>query len=138
MQGLKLGWYWAAQAGTSIVGGNGNDELVLGAAADPEAPAGILVQTGAGDDRLTVGSFGKASALKATVTDFTVGMDRVKVFGQVVNQDFVKNYVTASDLNGSTRLQIDLDGAGAGKLYYHLTLQGVQYNPSTIGSIFGV
>lgn len=85
-----------------------------------------------------MGSFGKTSGLKATVTDFTVGMDRVKVFGQILNQDFVKNYVTASDLNGSTQLQIDLDGAGAGKLYYHLTLQGVQYNPSTIGSIFGV
>lgn len=138
MQGLKLGWYWAAQAGTSIVGGNGNDELVVGAAADPEATGGILVQTGAGDDRITVGSFGKTSALRATVTDFTVGMDRVKVFGQIVNQDFVKNFVTASDLNGSTQLQIDLDGAGAGRLYYHLTLQGVQYNPSTIGSIFGV
>ncbi|QBP77803.1 hypothetical protein E2K99_23715 [Herbaspirillum huttiense] len=138
MQGLKLGWYWAAQAGTSIVGGNGNDELVLGAAADPEIVGGIRVQTGAGDDRITVGSFGKTSALKATVTDFTVGMDRVKVSGQIVNPDFVKNYVTASDLNGSTQLQIDLDGAGAGKLYYHLTLQGVQYNPSTIGSIFGV
>lgn len=138
MQGLKLGWYWAAQAGTSIVGGNGNDELVLGAAADPEIVGGIRVQTGAGDDRITVGSFGKTSGLKATVTDFTVGMDRVKVFGQIVNPDFVKNYVTASDLNGSTQLQIDLDGAGAGKLYYHLTLQGVQYNPSTIGSIFGV
>jgi len=138
MQGLKLGWYWAAQAGTAIVGGNGNDELVLGAAADPEAPGGILVQTGAGDDRITVGSFGKTSALRATVTDFTIGMDRVKVFDQIVNQDFVKNFVTASDLNGSTQLQIDLDGAGAGRLYYHLTLQGVQYNPSTIGSIFGV
>ncbi|MEN2673254.1 hypothetical protein [Herbaspirillum huttiense] len=138
MQGLKLGWYWAAQAGTSIVGGNGNDELVLGAAADPEIVGGIRVQTGAGDDRITVGSFGKTSGLKATVTDFTVGMDRVKVFGQIVNPDFVKNYVTASDLNGSTQLQIDLDGAGAGKLYYHLTLQGVQYTPSTIGSIFGV
>ncbi|UWE16279.1 hypothetical protein [Herbaspirillum huttiense] len=138
MQGLKLGWYWAAQAGTSIVGGNGNDELVLGAAADPEIVGGIRVQTGAGDDRITVGSFGKTSGLKATVTDFTVGMDRVKVFGQILNQDFVKNYVTASDLNGSTQLQIDLDGAGAGKLYYHLTLQGVQYNPSMIGSIFGV
>jgi len=138
MQGLKLGWYWAAQAGTSIVGSNGNDELVVGAAADPEATGGILVQTGAGDDRITVGSFGKTSALRATVTDFTVGMDRVKVFGQIVNQDFVKNFVTASDLNGSTQLQIDLDGAGAGRLYYHLTLQGVQYNPSTIGSIFGV
>ncbi|WP_343725694.1 hypothetical protein [Herbaspirillum huttiense] len=98
----------------------------------------IRVQTGAGDDKITVGSFGKTSGLKATVTDFTVGMDRVKVFGQILNQDFVKNYVTASDLNGSTQLQIDLDGAGAGKLYYHLTLQGVQYNPSTIGSIFGV
>ncbi|TDY98641.1 UNVERIFIED_ORG: hypothetical protein DFO49_0255 [Herbaspirillum seropedicae] len=138
MQGLKLGWYWAAQAGTSIVGGNGNDELVLGAAADPEIVGGIRVQTGAGDDKITVGSFGKTSGLKATVTDFTVGMDRVKVFGQILNQDFVKNYVTASDLNGSTQLQIDLDGAGAGKLYYHLTLQGVQYNPSMIGSIFGV
>ena len=138
MQGLKLGWYWAAQAGTSVVGGNGNDELVLGAAADPEIVGGIRVQTGAGDDRITVGSFGKTSGLKATVSDFTVGMDRVKVFGQIVNPDFVKNYVTASDLNGSTQLQIDLDGAGAGKLYYHLTLQGVQYNPSMIGSIFGV
>lgn len=138
MQGLKLGWYWAAQAGTSVVGGNGNDELVLGAAADPEIVGGIRVQTGAGDDRITVGSFGKTSGLKATVNDFTVGMDRVKVFGQILNPDFVKNYVTASDLNGSTQLQIDLDGAGAGKLYYHLTLQGVQYNPSTIGSIFGV
>ncbi|WP_413458209.1 hypothetical protein [Herbaspirillum huttiense] len=138
-------WYvWSAQGGGYIISRRGNsgewyrEAPSAQPAQTPEAPAGILVQTGAGDDRLTVGSFGKASALKATVTDFTVGMDRVKVFGQVVNQDFVKNYVTASDLNGSTRLQIDLDGAGAGKLYYHLTLQGVQYNPSTIGSIFGV
>ncbi|MDR9835834.1 adhesin [Herbaspirillum huttiense] len=135
-QGLKLGWYWAAQAGTAIMGGKGNDELVVGAAAD--ASVGTLVQTGAGDDTITVGSFGKLTGLKATVSDFVVGVDKVKVFGQVASTEFVKSYVTASNLNGSTHLQIDLDGGGPGKLYYQLTLQGVNYNPANVGSIFGL
>lgn len=136
MQGFKFGWYWVVQVGMVIMGGKGNDELVVGVVVD--VSVGILVQIGVGDDIIIVGSFGKFIGLKVMVSDFVVGVDKVKVFGQVVSMEFVKSYVIVSNLNGSIYLQIDLDGGGFGKLYYQLILQGVNYNLVNVGSIFGL
>lgn len=49
------------------------------------------------------------------------------------------SFVKASSYNNvSTKLVIDLDGAGPGTSTYNLYLQNVQYNPNSIATIFGV
>ncbi len=137
MQGLKLGWYWAAQSAGSITGGNGNDDIALGAT---RYGAATFVQTGAGQDKLIVGSYGRTENLSATVSDFTVGVDKVEVFNQTITQANLSRFVTASaGANANdTRLVIDLDGAGAGALTYTLILQNVMYNSVNTASIFGL
>ncbi len=137
MQGLKLGWYWAAQSAGSITGGNGNDDIALGAT---RYGAATFVQTGAGQDKLIVGSYGRTENLSATVSDFTVGVDKVEVFNQTITQANLSRFVTASaGANANdTRLVIDLDGAGADALTYTLILQNVMYNSVNTASIFGL
>ncbi len=137
VQGLKLGWYWAQQSAGDIVGGAGNDDILLGAMRFSTA---TLVQTGAGDDRIIVGSFGRSANLAATVTDFTLGADKVQVFNQNLTAANLSSFVTASaGVNpNDTRLIIDLDGAGSGTLTYTLMLQNVVYNSINTATIFGV
>lgn len=137
VQGLKLGWYWAAQSAGDILGGNGNDEIALGSTRFSTA---TIVQTGAGQDKIIVGSYGRTENLSATVSDFTVGVDKVAVFNQTITQANLSSFVRASagaDPN-DTRLIIDLDGAGPGALSYTLMLQNVVYNNLNTASIFGL
>lgn len=137
VQGLKLGWYWAAQLAGDILGGNGNDEIALGSTRFSTA---TFVQTGAGQDKVIVGSFGRTDNLAATVGDFTLGVDKVEVFNQTLTQANLSRFVTASaGANpNDTRLVIDLDGAGPGTLTYTLMLQNVVYNSVNTATIFGV
>ncbi len=137
VQGLKLGWYWAAQAAGDIMGGNGNDDIVVGAT---RAGAATFIQTGTGDDRIIVGSFGRSDNLAATVGDFTLGVDKVQVFNQNLTAANLSRFVTASagPTANDTRLVIDLDGAGPGTLTYTLHLQNVVYNSVNTATIFGV
>lgn len=137
VQGLKLGWYWAAQSSGDILGGNGNDEIALGSTRSSTA---TFVQTGAGQDKIIVGSYGRTENLAATVSDFTVGVDKVEVFNQTLTQANLSSFVRASaGANpNDTRLVIDLDGAGPGTLTYTLMLQNVVYNNLNTASIFGL
>lgn len=137
VQGLKLGWYWAAQSARDIAGGNGNDDIALGAT---PYGAATFVQTGAGQDKIIVGSFGRNDNLSATVGDFTLGVDKVEVFNQTLTLANLSRFVTASaGANANdTRLTIDLDGAGPGTLTYTLMLQNVMYNSANTASIFGL
>ena len=137
VQGLKLGWYWAAQSAGDIAGGNGNDDIALGAT---RHGAATFVQTGAGQDKIIVGSFGRNDNLSATVGDFTLGVDKVEVFNQTLTLANLSRFVTASaGANANdTRLTIDLDGAGPGTLTYTLMLQNVMYNSANTASIFGL
>ncbi len=137
VQGLKLGWYWAAQSAGDIAGGNGNDDIALGAT---RHGAATFVQTGAGQDKVIVGAFGARENLSATVGDFTLGVDKVEVFNQTLTLANLSRFVTASaGANANdTRLTIDLDGAGPGTLTYTLMLQNVMYNSANTASIFGL
>lgn len=137
VQGLKLGWYWAAQSAGDILGGNGNDEIALGSTRFSTA---TIVQTGAGQDKIIVGAYGRTENLSATVSDFTIGVDKVGVFNQAITQANLSSFVRASaGANpNDTRLIIDLDGAGPGTLSYTLMLQNVVYNNLNTASIFGL
>lgn len=137
VQGLKMGWYWAQQSAGDIVGGNGNDDIMLGAT---RFSAATIIQTGAGDDRIIVGSFGRSENLSATVGDFTLGVDKVRIFNQDLSAANLSRFVTASagPTANDTRLVIDLDGAGPGTLTYTLHLQNVVYNAANTNTIFGV
>ncbi|MET3432552.1 hypothetical protein ABIC71_002049 [Herbaspirillum seropedicae] len=137
VQGLKLGWYWAAQSVRDIFGGNGNDDIVIGTT---HYSAASFVQTGAGQDKVIVGAFGRSDNLAATVGDFVLGVDKVEVFNQSLTQANLSRFVTASaGVNpNDTRLTIDLDGAGPGTLTYTLMLQNVPYNSANTATIFGV
>ena len=80
-----------------------------------------------------------SSKLIATVSDFTLGQDKVAVFAQNVTKDNLSTYVQASSYNtSSTKLVVDLDGAGAGNTVNTLYLQNLAYNPGNTHTIFGV
>ncbi len=138
VQNQALGWYWVPQKLDSMSGGAGDDQIQLAVTA---GGANTVVQTGQGKDTLMLGGFGTtdSSRLVATVSDFTVGQDKVKVFGQTITKDNLNTFATASAYNtSSTKLVVDLDGAGAGTTSYTLYLQNVAYNPSNTHTIFGV
>jgi hypothetical protein len=134
----SVGWYWVPQNLDGIIGGGGDDLIALGVTSK-----GIdtLVQTGVGKDTLMLSAYGNSniSRLAATVTDFTLGQDKVAIYGQTLNKANLDSFVKASSYNNvSTKLVIDLDGAGPGTSTYNLYLQNVQYNPNSIATIFGV
>ena len=136
--GLKLGSFWAAQSLGDTRGGNGNDTILLGATKNG---ANTLIQTNGGYDTLSLGAFGKKGNFAATVTDFSLGVDKLAVFGKNVDalnlDKFVKEVAPIQGGTG-TRLVIDLDGAGAGTQTYSLHLQNVAYNPANTHTLFGV
>ncbi|MDR9848137.1 hypothetical protein [Herbaspirillum huttiense] len=138
VQNQALGWYWVPQKLESLKGGAGDDQIQLSVTA---AGANTVVQTGLGKDMLVLGAFGTndSSKLIATVSDFTLGQDKVAVFAQNVTKDNLSTYVQASSYNtSSTKLVVDLDGAGAGNTVYTLYLQNLAYNPGNTHTIFGV
>jgi len=138
VQNQTLGWYWVPQRLDSMSGGAGDDQIQLAVTA---GGANTVVQTGQGKDTLMLGGFGTTDSTKlvATVSDFTLGQDKVKVFGQTITKDNLNTFVTASAYNtSSTKLVVDLDGAGAGGTSYTLYLQNVAYNPGNTHTIFGV
>lgn len=138
VQNQTLGWYWVPQKLDSLTGGAGDDQIQL---AVTTGGINTVVQTGQGKDTLTLGGFGTTDStrLVATVSDFTLGQDKVKVFGQTITKDNLNTFVTASAYNtSSTKLVVDLDGAGAGTTSYTLYLQNVAYNPGNTHTIFGV
>ncbi|MDR6584056.1 hypothetical protein [Herbaspirillum frisingense] len=134
-----VAWYWIPQSLKDLAGGAGDDVIPLGVTANGQ---GTNIQTGPGKDTLVVGNFTNAadtSKLAATITDFYLGQDKVAIFGQTVTKANLDSYVKASSYGGlSTKLTIDLDGAGPGTTTYSLYLQNVQYNPNSIATIFGV
>ncbi|MFJ3057616.1 hypothetical protein [Herbaspirillum sp. NPDC087042] len=138
IQNQTLGWYWTAQSLGNTSGGAGNDVIPLGATANG---ANTLIQTGLGNDTLVLGVFGATNPgkLAATVTDFTVGQDKIAVFGQTVTAGNLSQYVTASAANNvTTKLVVDLNGPAAGGQVYTLYLQNVAYKPDTVHTLFGV
>ncbi|WP_051156314.1 hypothetical protein [Herbaspirillum huttiense] len=138
VQNQTLGWYWVPQKLESLKGGAGDDQIQLSVTA---GGANTVVQTGIGKDTLVLGGFGTSdsSRLVATVSDFTLGQDKVAVFAQNVTKDNLGTYVQASSYNtSSTKLMVDLDGAGAGNTVYTLYLQNLAYNPGNTHTIFGV
>ncbi|WP_244216358.1 cell wall anchor protein [Herbaspirillum rubrisubalbicans] len=138
LQNQTLGWYWVPQKLDSLSGGAGDDQIQL---AVTTGGANTVVQTGQGKDTLTLGGFGTtdSSRLVATVSDFTLGQDKVKVFGKSVTKDNLDAFVTATPYStSSTKLVVDLDGAGAGTTSYTLYLQNLAYNPGNTHTIFGV
>lgn len=134
-----VAWYWIPQSLRDLTGGAGDDVIPLGAT---EKGQGTNIQTGAGKDTLIVGDYRNAtdkSKLAATITDFYLGQDKVSIFGQTVTKANLDSFVKASSFGGlSTKLAIDLDGAGPGTTIYNLYLQNVAYNPNSIATIFGV
>ncbi len=137
LQNQTLGWYWVPQKLDSLSGGAGDDQIQL---AVTTAGASTVVQTGQGKDTLTLGGFGTTDSTKlvATVSDFTLGQDKVKVFRQTVTKDNLDAFVTATPYStNSTKLVVDLDGV-AGGTSYTLYLQNVAYNPGNTHTIFGV
>jgi hypothetical protein len=138
VQNQALGWYWVPQKLESLTGGAGDDQIQLSVTA---AGANTVVQTGLGKDTLVLGGFGTSdsSKLVATVSDFTLGQDKVAVFAQTITKDNLSSFVQASSYNtSSTKLVVDLDGAGSGNTVYTLYLQNVAYNPGNTHTIFGV
>lgn len=138
VQNQALGWYWVPQKLESLTGGAGDDQIQLSVTA---AGANTVVQTGLGKDTLVLGAFGTSdsSKLVATVSDFTLGQDKVAVFAQTITKDNLSSFVQASSYNtSSTKLVVDLDGAGSGNTVYTLYLQNVAYNPGNTHTIFGV
>lgn len=138
LQNQTLGWYWVPQRLDSLSGGAGDDQIPLSVTS---GGINTVVQTGQGKDTLILGGFGisDSSRLVATVSDFTLGQDKVTVFGQSVTKDNLDTFVKASAYStSSTKLVVDLDGAGAGTTSYTLYLQNVAYNPSNTHTIFGV
>ena len=136
--GLKLGSFWAAQALGDTRGGNGDDHILLGAT---KKGVNTLIQANGGHDTFTLGAFGKQGNFAATVTDFSLGVDKLAVFGKNVDalnlDKFVKE-VAPLQGGAGTRLVIDLDGAGAGTQTYTLQLHNVAYNPANTHTLFGV
>ena len=136
--GLKLGSFWAAQSLGDTRGGNGDDNILLGAT---KKGANTLIQANGGHDTFTLGAFGKKGNFAATVTDFSLSVDKLAVFGKSVDalnlDKFVKE-VAPIQGGAGTRLVIDLDGAGAGTQTYSLHLQNVAYNPANTHTLFGV
>ncbi|MET3434112.1 hypothetical protein ABIC71_003619 [Herbaspirillum seropedicae] len=132
----SLGWYWVGQGMGNLIGGNGNDGMLLGAS---QTTTPFTVTTGAGADTLTLGAFGKSSNLTATVTDFQLGLDKVQVWGQSITSANLSSFAsaTASDSGRSTTLTVDLDGVRGG-LSYTLQLQNVAFNAANTQTIFGV
>lgn len=143
MQNLALGYYWVPQKLENVKGGDGDDEMLLGTTNITGDNKTIYIQTGAGKDVLTVGKFSAAGAnLEATITDFELGVDKVKVFlrksannidYQAITADNWNQFAVKADqsaINGGTgsKLVIDLDGAGAGTSKYTLYLPTVAYN----------
>jgi hypothetical protein len=138
LQNQTLGWYWVPQKLDSLTGGAGDDQIQL---AVTTGGINTVVQTGQGKDTLMLGGFGTTDStrLVATVSDFTLEQDKVMVFGQSVTKDKLDTFVKASAYStSSTKLVVDLDGAGAGTTSYTLYLQNVAYNPSNTHTIFGV
>ncbi len=136
--GQTVGWYWVPQNLPGLVAGAGDEVIPLGATSNG---LNTLVQTGLGKDTLVVGAFGvnDASRLLASVSDFTLGMDKVSVAGQTVTAANLDRFVTASAApGGGTRLSIDLDGAGPGALSYTLVLQNLPYAQNNTHTIFGI
>ncbi|WP_181464897.1 hypothetical protein [Herbaspirillum rubrisubalbicans] len=137
LQNQTLGWYWVPQKLDSLSGGAGDDQIQL---AVTTGGASTVVQTGQGKDTLTLGGFGTTDSTKlvATVSDFTLGQDKVKVFRQTVTKDNLDAFVTATPYStNSTKLVVDLDGVAGGTVYT-LYLQNLAYNPGNTHTIFGV
>lgn len=86
------------------------------------------IQTSLNDSRA------KVAALRISLARL-----RAEVYGQTITKDNLNTFVTASAYNtSSTKLVVDLDGAGAGGTSYTLYLQNVAYNPGNTHTIFGV
>lgn len=149
VQNLTLGYYWVAQKLESAKGGPGDDEILVGTTKDRQA---TVIETGSGRDTVTVGKFGTAATnLEATISDFQLEMDKVKVFlrdgGHKMNyqnitsanwQQFAPR-AEQSAFGSGTKLVIDLDGAGAGTDKYTLYLPTVAFNYDTnTKSLFGL
>ena len=141
--------------------------------------AGTFIKTGAGRDTLVLGSFGRGRDddpqnwqqdstrihFEATVTDFMLGSDRIRLFGRVtrdspsiegpqsldpdnwlwglltLTQDDLRQFVKETspiDGGNGTKLVVDLDGIGPGVQTYTLNLQSVVYNPNNTHTLFGV
>lgn len=138
VQNQVLGWFWTAQSLGDTSGGAGDDVITLGATAKG---ADTLIQTGLGHDTLVLGSFAAKDPgkLAATVTDFTLGQDKISVFGQTITAANLHQFVTASAAsNTSTKLVIDLNGPADGGQVYTLYLQNVAYKPELVHTLFGV
>lgn len=141
LQNQKLGWYWLGQAQGNTNGGNGNDTILLGSMAS--STGATTIQTGLGNDTVSVGigSFSGTTNLTATVSDFTLGQDKLAVRGQTITAANLSNYLTSATgatAGGGTKLVIDLDGAGSGTTNYTLFLSGVAYDAANMNRVFGV
>ncbi|WP_288408787.1 hypothetical protein [uncultured Herbaspirillum sp.] len=152
VSGLTQSHFWAPQSLSNVVGGKGADLIPLGRTKEGAA---TMIQTGSGKDILMLGSFGKGGDFSATVTDFTLGVDKIGVYGQPYESrveatryfpyeiraynldEFVKE---VSPINGGTgtKVVVDLDGAGDGTQSYSLYLQSVAYQPNLATTLFGV
>ncbi len=148
VQGLALGYYWAPQKLGNVKGGAGNDEILVGPTAEGRATE---IETGNGRDVLTIGAFGKTGLLEATITDFRLGTDQVKVLSRNSRDGLIYQTINATNWDkfaplaeqsasgNGTKLVIDLDGAGAGTDKYTLYLPTVPFNYETnTKSIFGL
>ncbi|MRT29523.1 Ig-like domain-containing protein [Herbaspirillum sp. CAH-3] len=146
VQGLALGYYWAPQSLGNVKGGAGNDEILLGRTA---GGAATEIETGNGQDVLTLSNLGRTGSLEATITDFRLGTDRIRIMAgngnngltyRDIRLDNLENFAPASQQSASgtgTKLVIDLDGLAGGDKYT-LYLQNVTYNASNTHTLFGV
>ncbi|ONN66141.1 hypothetical protein BTM36_13045 [Herbaspirillum sp. VT-16-41] len=147
---LRLGYYWLPQKLENVVGRDGNDEILLGTTKDGRA---TTITTRGGKDSLIVGKSNNAgTSMEATITDFQLGQDTVKVLQrngdnslgyQIITSEnwrqFAKQADQSNDGSRGTKLVIDLDGGGAGTDKYTLYLPTVPFNyEANTKSIFGL
>ena len=145
--GLALGYYWAPQALGNLKGGKGDDAILLGSTA---GGANTQIETGDGKDTLILGTYGKTANLEATIIDFKLKEDTVKLFTRNVEQEMDFKAITAETLSqfapasgqsafgSGTKMVINLDGTTTGSKYT-LYLPTVPFNyEANTKAIFGI
>ncbi|MCP1576364.1 hypothetical protein J2S30_004743 [Herbaspirillum rubrisubalbicans] len=146
LRNIPLATFMPALELGNTKGGSGNDEILLG-----KTLAGLStsIQTGEGHDVLTVGKFGQNGNFAATITDFQLDFDKVRIFdGGYVKLDennnlsryLSENAVAPIDGGSGTRLVIDLErnAAGTAVYTYTLDLKNVTYNAANTHTLFGI
>jgi beta-glucanase (GH16 family) len=139
---MKIDWIRAYQSnpngggtggtGTTLTANNTAGQVLTGTSGNDTFFAGnnsVKMTGGAGDDTFV---FNKASQHAAHIADFTPGSDKIDVtallnsFAYTGNHPFADGYIHLKEVNGSTKVYYDPDGANGPKgSHLFLILDGV-------------